>query len=514
MEKVVSIANMSPGIVRFYFDSKAAMLVASLQFLATEFEEQVLIPVAKLRSTPVAALQLMVDLYLDPDIASPRKVSVWYAFWGEASSRQEYYDICGKKDERFAELTRELIQSLIAETSRTHLDPDGVALGLIGVLEILWQDFAFQTERDIDRPAAKKRCMAYLRSVFPGEFEPAPPAIASNVRFAAWAYADARILAMERDAVFKNAWVLVGHESQLPRLGDFFTRDAGAERVLMVRDASGMLHALRNNCPGSLHTLVSSREGHLSEALECRPHGLQFALDGRRRGGAGGADLTVLDSMVVDGLIFVRSPAERVVDSAAPPARGFNGEPPQGLMLLDSPVEVEVAADWKVIVEQWLEEAPSDIVDALGSPSFGWHGAPVDHVGWSGAHYGRLTGCVPDTSWRRQFVAPNQLIETRPDGLSILQVLPLSAGRCLLHQEDYTLLPPEDSARAAQYLAKRISGFVREPTLTGAESIQRGMVDFGYAAAPDAPVSAALAWFRSRLAASIPALARERAPGG
>src|ERR1700687_6136020 len=146
VEKVVAIAKMSPGIVRFYFDSKAAMLVASLQFLAAEFEEQVLVPVASLRSRPVAALERMVDLYLDPDIASPRKVSVWYAFWGEASSRQEYYDICGQKDESFAAMVLELIGRLIDETSQPQLDPDGVALGLIGVLEMLWQDFAFRSE--------------------------------------------------------------------------------------------------------------------------------------------------------------------------------------------------------------------------------------------------------------------------------------------------------------------------------------------------------------------------------
>src|ERR1700685_4092119 len=139
VEKVVAIAKMSPGIVRFYLNSKAAMLVGSLQFLAAEFEEQLLVPVAKLKSTPVAALELMVDLYLDPDIASPRKVSVWYAFWGEASSRQEYYDICGQKDESFAALGRELIERLIVDASCSHLDPDGVALGLIGALEIMLQ---------------------------------------------------------------------------------------------------------------------------------------------------------------------------------------------------------------------------------------------------------------------------------------------------------------------------------------------------------------------------------------
>jgi len=45
VEKVVALADLSPGIVRFYFDSKAAMLVASLDHLAREFEERVLAPV-------------------------------------------------------------------------------------------------------------------------------------------------------------------------------------------------------------------------------------------------------------------------------------------------------------------------------------------------------------------------------------------------------------------------------------------------------------------------------------
>jgi TetR/AcrR family transcriptional repressor of bet genes len=173
VEKVVALADLSPGIVRFYFDSKAAMLVASLEYLAAEFEERVMVPVANLKDSPVEALRLLVDLYLDADIASPRKVSVWYAFWGEASSRQEYYDICGKKDEDFALLVRELIERMIGVSGARHLDADGVALGLIGVLEVLWQGFAFQNETDIDRADAAKRSLKYLQSVFPGHFSTA-----------------------------------------------------------------------------------------------------------------------------------------------------------------------------------------------------------------------------------------------------------------------------------------------------------------------------------------------------
>src|SRR5580704_589089 len=167
VEKVVALADLSPGIVRFYFESKAAMLVASLEYLAAEFEERVLLPVARMKDSPVQALRLLVELYLSADIASPRKVSVWYAFWGEATARQEYQDICGKKDDEFAVLVRELVERLIAATGATHLDADAVALGLIGVLEVLWQTFAFQSEANIDRAAAVASSLRYLRSLFP-----------------------------------------------------------------------------------------------------------------------------------------------------------------------------------------------------------------------------------------------------------------------------------------------------------------------------------------------------------
>jgi TetR/AcrR family transcriptional repressor of bet genes len=182
VSRVVALAGLSPGIVRFYFNSKAAMLVAALEYLASEFGERVLKPVAALKHSPVVALGLLVELYLDAEIASPRKVSVWYSFWGEASSRQEYLDICGGKDEDFARLVRELVDTLIAQTGARHLDADGVALGLIGVLEVLWQGIAFQSEENIDRRALVARALAYLRSVFPGQFPGPVPVRARRAR--------------------------------------------------------------------------------------------------------------------------------------------------------------------------------------------------------------------------------------------------------------------------------------------------------------------------------------------
>jgi len=167
IDKVVAIADMSPGIVNFYFDTKAALLVACLEHLAQEFEERVMAPILALRTDPAAALDRMIELYLDPDIASPRKVSVWYAFWGEAASRGEYFAICGKRDLAFAELTRDLVAARITARGEAGQDADALALGLIGCLEMQWQDIAFRDEKDIDRDAQRRRCRAYLTSIFP-----------------------------------------------------------------------------------------------------------------------------------------------------------------------------------------------------------------------------------------------------------------------------------------------------------------------------------------------------------
>jgi TetR/AcrR family transcriptional repressor of bet genes len=515
VEKVVAIAKMSPGIVRFYFDSKAAMLVASLQFLAAEFEELVLAPVAARKATPVAALEMMVDLYLDPEIASPRKVSVWYAFWGEASSRQEYYDICGQKDESFASLVRELIERTIAETAQVQLDADGVALGLIGVLEILWQDFAFRTESTIDRVVAKKRCMAYLRSVFPGSF-PAGDSGAGAVgaaRFAAWTYNNPKIHVLERNQLFHGAWAVVGHESQVPHPRDYLTLDIGTERALVVRDSSGEVHVLRNSCAESPHALIAGRSGRLDSAIECRMHGLKFGLDGRSHS-AGHADLEALESATTAGLLFARSPHRPGVPTAAPPAWVEGGV---GLELLSAPIEVDVAADWKAVVEQWLEFSAPRSELSVTEEGLAWQVAAPGTHSWSGRAHGRLVENVGLGEWRRHFLAPNQLIETRPDGLSVIQVLPLGPGRCRVRRMDYTALPPAEGAHAALYLARRLGPFARHSLLDVAESIQSAITEFGYeshSVGRAASAAAAIVWFRRWLVARVPALASQRPPTG
>lgn len=469
VEKVVALADLSPGIVRFYFDSKAAMLVASLEYLAAEFEDRVIAPVAQLKDSPVAALRLLVDLYLDADIASPRKVSVWYSFWGEASSRQEYYDICGKKDEDFAALVRELIQRLIAASGAKHLDADGVALGLIGVLEILWQGFAFQSEANINRAEAVGRSLAFLRSVFPGEFAaelaapPRPVSTAAGARLPASAYADANLLRAEREQLLRSAWQVLGHEAELRMAGDFLTGDLAGERVLVVRAERDRLHGFRNTCRRSPHALVAERRGHLQSAIRCATHALTYTFDGQLVEGKTPGDLTPLEITTRGPLVLARGAAPQVESRASASLWEACGQPVAGGF-----AEREVAADWKVLVEQWLENPQ-----------------PTQH-----------------------YLFPNQLVDVRPAGAVILQVTPALPGHARLRRFDFSEAAGKRGSRAARDVWRRETDAWVGEQVQLAESTQSGLQEAGNEPGDAGPVAPALAQFRdaiTRLLEMLPA---------
>lgn len=488
VEKVVAIAKMSPGIVRFYFDSKASMLVASLQFLAMEFEEQVLAPVAQLKNRPVLALESLVRLYLDPAIASTRKVSVWYSFWGEASSRQEYYDICGQKDESFAVLVHELIQRLIQDSQQTHLDADGISLGLIGVLEILWQNFAFQAEKNIDRVSAQKRAMAYLSSVFPSQFTPhvpQPPHSSGGVPLHLWAFRNARLAEIEKDRLFRSSSQIIGLESALIHPGDYVAVALATERALIVKNQQHSVQALRNNCPVTPHTLVPDNAGHLDGAIRCPVHDLTFDLTGQAQGEHPHLDLTRVELHRIERFLAIGADA---VGSAATATRAwFVGRLPANLRSLELPHEYAINADWKTVVEDWLTVVDSEFfqesdltIDPL-SNSMAWQANLKPAKRGSARCYGKIVGHL-SKKWYRFFSPPNQLFELRPDGLTIAQVRPTSLGNCTIRLLNFTQLELSKQRQAliARYLGTRLSATLSLSARRRAHSVQNAITEFGY----------------------------------
>ena len=65
----------------------------------------------------------------------------------------------------------------------------------------------------------------------------------------------------ELEHLFSRAWLFVGHESQIPNAGDFFSSRMGAESVILCRDREQKIHVLRNTwifCSRSRHRITDS----------------------------------------------------------------------------------------------------------------------------------------------------------------------------------------------------------------------------------------------------------------
>ena len=51
-------------------------------------------------------------------------------------------------------------------------------------------------------------------------------------------YLDQELFELEMEHLFANTWIYVGHDSQVPKLGDYYATTIGAQPVIMVRDTA------------------------------------------------------------------------------------------------------------------------------------------------------------------------------------------------------------------------------------------------------------------------------------
>ena len=53
------------------------------------------------------------------------------------------------------------------------------------------------------------------------------------------AYIDPDLFDLEMERIFENAWVYVGHESQVKNPGDYYLARIGRQPMMMTRDHNG-----------------------------------------------------------------------------------------------------------------------------------------------------------------------------------------------------------------------------------------------------------------------------------
>jgi phenylpropionate dioxygenase-like ring-hydroxylating dioxygenase large terminal subunit len=97
-------------------------------------------------------------------------------------------------------------------------------------------------------------------------------------------YLDPGLFDLEMQRLWRNAWIYVGHDSQVPAPGDFYTAQVGSEPVILLRGADSKVRVLPNRCSHKGTKLVSVTRGRCQAGLlRCPYHGWTYRLDGTLR---------------------------------------------------------------------------------------------------------------------------------------------------------------------------------------------------------------------------------------
>jgi phenylpropionate dioxygenase-like ring-hydroxylating dioxygenase large terminal subunit len=93
-------------------------------------------------------------------------------------------------------------------------------------------------------------------------------------------YVNEEIYQQELEQVFGRAWLFVGHESQVPKPGDFVQSRMGEEHVILVRDRKQQIHVFLNTCRHRGMKVCRYDDGN-TLLFTCPFHGWSYDTDGR-----------------------------------------------------------------------------------------------------------------------------------------------------------------------------------------------------------------------------------------
>lgn len=96
-------------------------------------------------------------------------------------------------------------------------------------------------------------------------------------------YRDQAIFKQELDRIWYRTWVYVGHESEVPKAGDFVAKWIGLQAILMARDSEGAINLLLNRCTHRGNQVCSKERGN-ALSFTCPFHAWNFGLDGKLLG--------------------------------------------------------------------------------------------------------------------------------------------------------------------------------------------------------------------------------------
>ncbi|MDQ3857987.1 MAG: aromatic ring-hydroxylating dioxygenase subunit alpha [Actinomycetota bacterium] len=313
-------------------------------------------------------------------------------------------------------------------------------------------------------------------------------------------YSDPGVWALEKERIFRRAWQYAGHLGEVERPGDFFTCLAGHVPVVVTRDEGGELRAFVNVCRHRAH-VVAEGAGHRA-SLQCPYHAWTYGLDGALRAAPRsdrepGFDRSRFSLLPVQvdvwgPFVFVNA------DLQAPPLAEFLGDLPalverSGLEIESLAFrmrnEFEIAANWKVVVENFLEcyHCPvahpsfSELIDvdpdAYRLEARGWCSSQIAPVRPRALERPEEVAYDPRgevTESQFHYVWPTFTLNVvpGPPNATVFVIAPAGAGRTRT-RSDYFFPPDVDEERVGEIAA--FGSVVGQEDSALVESVQRGL---------------------------------------
>ncbi len=166
LARIAERAGLSQGNVVFHFHSKEALLEQTLRYLADEYIALWQNALDVSDTDPLSRLRAMIRASFSPRICNRRKISVWFAFWGESRSRPKYMRVCGANDTLFSKKLLSLCQA-IEVLYGARLNAKTAALSIECIIDGLWQNFLIGPP-GFKRAEAVDAVFELLDSIYPG----------------------------------------------------------------------------------------------------------------------------------------------------------------------------------------------------------------------------------------------------------------------------------------------------------------------------------------------------------
>jgi Rieske 2Fe-2S family protein len=317
-----------------------------------------------------------------------------------------------------------------------------------------------------------------------------------------------RIHDLEQRKLFASHWLAVACVAEFEEAGSFVTKEVAGERILIVRDEAGALHAFFNVCRHRGARLVDEASGRLRSGIACPYHAWVYGFDGRLRrapqmvidADSDDLGLVTIPLVVREGFVFVQLDRQSTLEPALPDLKRFD----LGALVRVAQLEYEVRCNWKIVCENYSEcyHCPgvhpqlSRLSDLSGDgfeDEAGFNGGPmqlrpgIDTLSTSGrSDWQRLCDPWSNATSRIHYwlVYPNLMLGVHPDYLLVHRAWPIATDRCRV---DCEVFVHRNTAARAGFDARPVVAFwdvTNRQDWALCERVQQGAASRGYRPGP------------------------------